>query len=176
MKKKIIINECNNNTLLRLVDYSDIELLRVWKNDNKKSFFYQNEISQSQQKEWFNSYQTREDDFMFIIEEGVNKCHFPIGCMGFRIRDGYIDLYNIIRGRKSVTGASIHGAMHMMLNYIILKYDLPIRCDVLKGNSAVQWYLNCGFYILKDEEYFVMQIDKDRVEQMNLTIHEEDLL
>ena len=176
MNKKITIKECKNNLRLRLSEYTDIELLRVWKNKNKSSFFYQQEISISQQKEWFASYQKREDDYMFMVEEEVNEQYIPIGCMGFRVQAGYIDLYNIIRGRKSYTDASMHRAMHMMLSYIMLKYDFPIQCDVLKDNSAVQWYMKCGFDILREIEYYVMKIDKEKIEQIQIIIHEEESL
>ena len=170
MNKKITIIDNTNNIRLRLAEHGDNELLRTWKNNNKRSFFYQQEISPNQQKEWFFAYQKRENDYIFMVEEFVDLKYEPIGCMGFRVKDEEIDLYNIIRGKKSRTGASMHRAMHIMLNYILLKYDLPLKCDVLKDNPAVDWYKKCGFDILREIEYYIMQIDKKKIEKIILKI------
>ena len=37
------------NLKLRRIEEQDLELLRLWKNINKKSFFYQKEISKEEQ-------------------------------------------------------------------------------------------------------------------------------
>lgn len=176
MDKKICILDNDNKIRLRSAECNDIELLREWKNNNKKSFFYQQEITSEQQRKWFEDYKKREYDYIFMVEEVADFKYEPIGCMGFRVQDDAIDLYNIIRGKESKTGISMYQAMHVMLSYIIHKYDFPIKCDVLKDNPAVEWYQKCGFDILKEIEYYVMQIDRDKIGKLRLTIHEEDSL
>lgn len=177
MNRKISINDKENTIRLRNAEQKDIELLRIWKNRNKRSFFYQQEITAEQQGNWFLVYQKRENDYIFIVEERVDEEYNPIGCLGFRVQEDAIDLYNIIRGRESKSGVSMHLAMDIMLNYIIQKYaQLPIKCDVLKDNPAVGWYQKCGFDILREIEYYVMQIDRNKIRELELTIYEEEAL
>lgn len=170
MKKSIIL-ENDGYVRLRSVNYSDIELLREWKNKNKESFFYQKDISEAQQVQWYSSYLQRENDYMFIIEENLKGKFEPIGCMGFRIQGDDIDLYNIIRGTKSRTSASMHEAMYIMLSYIRTIWDLQIKCDVIKDNPAVNWYLKCGFLILEEKEYLIMTIKNEVFDKMKISIN-----
>ena len=172
MNKNIIITENSRHVRLRAANDSDIELLREWKNSNKKSFFYQQEISKAQQAEWFSAYKQRENDYMFMVEEIIEGKHIPVGCMGFRILNNYIDLYNIIRGAESSIGVSMHRAMYIMLNYIRNKWNAPIQCDVLKDNPAVNWYLKCGFVILENKDYLVMTINMESIANADIEIFE----
>lgn len=175
MKSSIILDN-KGHVRLRSVNYSDIELLREWKNSNKKSFFYQKDISKMQQIDWFSAYKKRGNDYMFMVEEIVEGEYFPIGCMGFRIQGDSIDLYNIIRGRESRIGASMHEAMYIMLSYIRSIWNLPIKCDVLKDNPAIRWYLKCGFVILVENDYLVMTINNEFFDKMNIEINEKEVL
>ena len=175
MNKNILITENSKFVRLRAANYCDIGLLREWKNSNKKSFFYQQDISMVQQSEWFLAYKQRENDYMFIVEEIIDDRYIPIGCMGFRLLDNYIDLYNIIRGTKSNNGVSMHEAMYIMLNFICKEWDTSIKCDVLKDNPAVNWYLKCGFDILENKDYLVMTITKENIIKLDIEIYEESI-
>lgn len=55
---------------LRLLEESDLEMTRNWRNQNhiRKCFFDSRIISSEAQKAWFESYRKRDDDFTFIIE------------------------------------------------------------------------------------------------------------
>lgn len=170
MKKSIIL-ENDGYVRLRSANYPDIELLREWKNKNKESFFYHKDISEAQQIQWFSSYIQKENDYMFIIEENVENKFEPIGCMGFRVQGDDIDLYNIIRGTKSRTSASMYEAMYIMLSYIRTIWNLPIKCDVIKDNPAVNWYLKCGFIILEEKGYLVMTINNEILDKMKIAIN-----
>lgn len=172
MNRKLIIYNKDKSLRLRNIEIEDNEFLRLWKNRNKKSFFYQEEISKKQQLEWFKSYLEREKDYMFIVEEFIDREYQPFGCMGFRLNKDHIDLYNIIRGKSSLH-CSMFKAMHVMLNYIIKNFDLIITCDVLKDNSAVSWYKKCGFDFLKDVGYYVMKINKEKIRKIEIWVDEE---
>ncbi len=164
--------------VLEMAREEDIENLRIWKNANRKSFFYQEEISAIEQKNWFASYQKREEDYMFIVKEVTKESanHHSIGCMAFRVEDERtIDLYNIIRGQKSIGTASMRNAMYVMLNYIRENYpDKRIKCDVLKNNPAVCWYQKCGFAICKEMEYYIMDIEKKDIPEVKVIVSEEE--
>lgn len=172
MNKKIIIT-CRDFPDLRLVSASDVdqENLRIWKNAHRKSFFYREIIQPEQQARWFQGYQDRADDYMFMVEE---ECH-PIGCMAFRAEDEEkIDLYNIIRGENGNHKVSMRDAMHVMLAYISEKFpDRQIKCDVLKDNPAVRWYQKCGFAIWVEKEYYIMGISRDDIPVIEVNSEEE---
>lgn len=147
---QIVIKDQKGTFQIRNIGINDIEELRVWKNQNKKSFFYQEEISSEEQLRWFQGYLERQQDYMFVIEEQIDgdSLH-KIGCIGFRVQDGHIvDIYNVIRGENSVRGTRMSQAMHRLVNYI--QEQLPgykIKCDVLNDNVAREWYIMCGFSI-----------------------------
>ncbi len=172
MDKKITIS-CESFPGLSLVSATDanLENLRIWKNNHRTSFFYQETIQPEQQKRWFQGYLDRADDYMFMVEEDGH----PIGCMAFRTEDGdAIDLYNIIRGEDGVRGVSMKDAMHVMLSYITEKFPgRKIKCDVLKDNPAVRWYQKCGFAILEEKEYYIMGISNDDILVVQIDVEEE---
>lgn len=172
MDKKITIMSTNFPDL-RLVSAADAdqERLRTWKNNHRTSFFYQEIIQPEQQFKWFQGYQDRADDYMFMVEEDC----LSIGCMAFR-EEGKetIDLYNIIRGEEGNRKVSMKNAMHVMLAYISERFpDRKIKCDVLKDNPAVKWYQKCGFAILEEKEYYIMGISKEKIPDVEVTIEEE---
>lgn len=158
------------NFFLQSITQNDLENLRIWKNTNVSSFFYKDIISPKQQALWFHNYLLREFDYMFMVKD-TNKN--SIGCLGFRLIDNYIDLYNVIRGNRSTLHTSMENAMYIMLNYITKSFCYPIQCDVLKNNPAVSWYRKCGFTILKDLDYYIMTIDPSQIPQIEITIKEE---
>lgn len=148
------------NFYLRTINENDIENLRLWKNANRKSFFFDGIIDQKQQQKWYDAYLQRENDTMFIIEEISKR---SIGCMGFRlINDNVCDIYNVIRGCSSLLHTRMSEALKLMLSYIFTMEGVEtIQCDVLKNNAALSWYKNCGF-IEKEEgdKYFILEINK----------------
>ena len=171
-KKLIIINNSNNTSFyLETITSSDIELLRTWKNKHRSSFFYQKIISPEQQQEWYKDYCTRDDDYIFVLKSSSTDT--SIGCLGFRLQTNEIDLYNIIRGNTDDKSLSMHDAMYVMLNFITQNYTTLIKCDVLKDNPAVKWYLKCGFAIQAEKEYYVMCINEDKIPKIDLLIEEE---
>lgn len=168
------------NLVLREITVSDMENLRCWKNNNRKSFFYQEEILPEQQEKWFKGYLDRPYDYMFIVEENVETASEPpehaIGCMGFRVEEGQmIDIYNVIRGEVSRTQVTMRDAMHMMLRYAADTFtESRIKCDVLKDNSAVEWYKKCGLAIWEEREYYIMGICKENIPEMLITVVSEE--
>jgi RimJ/RimL family protein N-acetyltransferase len=135
----------------------DIENLRIWKNKNRKFFFYKKVITKDAQKIWFREYLSRPDDYMFIIK--LND--FSIGCMGFRLIDHVIDVYNVILGKKKYGKKGYMSiALNTMCNYAFNTYKLPVTVRVLKENPAVKWYQKNGFIIKQSyKDYFYMEAD-----------------
>lgn len=153
------------NLRLRYIEERDLELLRVWKNKNKKRFFHQNEISPKQQKEWFLGFIERPDDYMFMVELVCKMTQETIGCMGFRVNDNVIDVYNVIRGKKIDAGFKMSDALHLMLNFVVSEFcEKDIVCKVLTNNPAVGWYEKNGFAISDEKsDCYIMMFNKNRL-------------
>jgi len=160
------------NLRLRSIEEQDLELLRLWKNENKKCFFYQNEISPKEQREWFLGFIKRHDDYMFMVELIAKTSVKPIGCLGFRIIGDVVDIYNVIRRRKIDAGFTMGSALHLVLNFIVLKFsEKDIVCKVLADNPAVGWYERNYFTISeKKSDHFVMIFNKDKLQPMKFNV------
>jgi len=134
---------------LRTATPADCEDLRSWKNEHRFRFFFQDLITPEQQRRWFDGYQARADDFMFVVRDGEQTA----GCMGFRLRDGQSDVYNVILGdpRCGRRGVMARG-MALMCSFARLRLDRPVVARVLKQNPAAAWYQRRGFTVLAEEE------------------------
>jgi RimJ/RimL family protein N-acetyltransferase len=157
---------------LRYIEERDLELLRVWKNKNKKSFFYQKEISPKQQREWFLGFLERHNDYMFMVELVSKMSQEPIGCMGFRVIDNVIDVYNVIRDKTIETGFTMGDALHLMLNFVVSVFcEKDIVCMVLADNPAISWYQRNGFTISKKKrDHFIMLFNKDELQPVEFEV------
>ena len=126
---------------VRLINESDLDNLRIWKNANKDAFFYKKNITKKQQADWFKEYLDRnkkEADFMYIAEcDGV-----PVGCFGYRFIGGVIDIYNTILGNKDYIGKKIISSECKKLwKYLTDTYYADITVKVLNTNTdTVNWY------------------------------------
>ena len=144
---------------LKPINLKDIELLRKWKNENRMYFFNKNIISSGEQVKWFEDFLKRENDYMFIIEfDGLN-----VGCIGFRLIDDVIDIYNVIIGDKRFLSKDImRSAFALMYNFIINKYKNDITVKVLINNPARKWYEKNNFFIVYEkEDYVFMKLNRE---------------
>lgn len=148
---------------LRSITDDDVEELRIWKNKNKDSFFYKKEISPCEQSVWFQNYLQRDEDWILVAETmGMNGEWKKFGCLGYRVMEEMIDLYNIIRGNQTTQKSSMRDMMLLLTSFLNYRYSMKIKCDVLVDNPAVEWYNKCGFFIYeKQEDYYVMMLDKN---------------
>lgn len=131
----------------------DLENLRNWKNAHRDSFFFKDIITTDAQLRWYEGYQNREHDCMFVIRhDGL-----PIGCIAFRRLEDRVDIYNVIMGCKEMGGKGYMGiALRLILAEALKRYpELPLTLMVLKENPALNWYLKNGFTIAREyETYF----------------------
>jgi len=156
---------------LHSITQTEIEILRVWKNNNRSAFFYKGIITSSDQINWFQNFLRRPDDHMFIVQ--VNSHN--IGCMGIRFVENCWDVYNVILGESAYakTGYMGHG-FQMMCSFAIGEKDMKVMAKVLKDNPALGWYLKNSFRILSDEGDFVSIIlDSTLFSMCTLTIGAE---
>jgi RimJ/RimL family protein N-acetyltransferase len=129
----------------------------VWKNEHRSFFFYQDIIQPTQQQKWFVDFYTRENGYMFVVSYENHK----IGCLGFRLVDDHIDIYNVILGLKEYSGLGLMSqAMQVMSRFIISRHaQEKIRAKIIKGNPAIEWYKKNGFEIIEtNEQYHLVQM------------------
>lgn len=165
LKKDLKLISDNTGINLRLISKSDIEKIRIWKNEHRNSFFYNKIITPKEQAEWFKNYSKRENDFIFIISFD-NK---DIGCIAFREIEGMIDIYNVILGDKNYGGKGFMSiANAVMCSYISDNFDKEITVKVLKTNPAVKWYLKNNFLkISESEDYVLLKLDTDNFKKVD---------
>lgn len=151
---------------LRSAESDDGERLRTWKNANRQHFFFQDEISPEAQLRWMQGYFERADDFMFIVELAGR----PVGCMGFRLIGGEVDVYNVILADPSAGGkGTMSKALRIMLSFA-RKLTSKVGLKVLKGNPAVRYYERNGFHVLAERgDHLEMALDWNRFEPLELS-------
>jgi hypothetical protein len=149
----------------RLIEYKDIEKLRIWKNTNKQAFFHKQDITPDEQENWFGEYITRnynELDYMFMVE--YNK--IGVGCVGYRLLNNCIDLYNIMLGNTDFKGKNIlKTAMKMLWYELRGKYPtLKVTVKVLLTNyKMVNWYLENNWVAIHVlDNYILLRWDGGR--------------
>lgn len=147
----------NPDVSIRSIIESDIEILRQWKNDHRGFFFFQSLISPEAQKVWFNDFQKRKNDHMFIVEVAGD----PVGCLGYRLlENGEADIYNVILGNKRFENKGVMTqALQLMTRHITEITSAKIGLKVLKKNPAVEWYKKNNFQIVAEHaEHYDLKI------------------
>ncbi len=164
-KKQFKLINQKNNITLRTISEKDIEKIRVWKNEHRSSFFFQDIISPENQIRWFRKYLSRGNDFVFI----VSYTDKDIGCIAFRELDEVIDIYNVILGDKSFGGKGYMSiANSIMCSYIIDNFKKDITVKVLKTNPAIKWYLKNNFLEIDDtDNYLLFKLDYDNFKKID---------
>ncbi|WP_350551522.1 hypothetical protein [Pseudoalteromonas sp. 120-MNA-CIBAN-0494] len=146
----IILDEHEIFSLVSL-SIANLENLRLWKNKHRNSFFHKEIITTKQQLEWFNSYLNDSENQMYIVMLNGEA----IGCMGYRFKEGVIDVYNIMRGvETNHEKFTMSDAFKLMLNFINYKYQKKISCVVLNENPAFNWYLKNEFEVKEEYETY----------------------
>lgn len=151
---------------LRSANAGDLASLRHWKNQRREFFFHKEEISPEQQDQWFEAYQARPDDFMFMVVVGEE----PAGCMGIRLVDGDTwDVYNVILGVSELRGSGLmSSALQALLRFAGSHHPVRIALKVLKGNPAMDWYRKNGFVIAAEHsDHFSMSYRPEQCHRDN---------
>jgi hypothetical protein len=130
---------------LHLAEYAHQEALREWRNAHSHRFHHQMPITVEGQRQWFEAYLSRPDDYLFMVMEGMD----PIGCLGIRFIEGAWDVYNVLRGRSSTSSVGFMSqALAMMIEFALRLRAVPVKVEVLADNPALSWYLRNGFVML----------------------------
>jgi len=137
---------------LRLLEAGDLPMTLAWRNEDhiRQWFFASQVIAPEQHWVWWERYRTRDDDFVFIIEETVTLKR-PVG---------QVALYNIDWSRRRAEfGRLLIGdndarglglgrlACASLVEFGFAQWDLrEIYLEVLANNlPAIAIYRDCGF-------------------------------
>ena len=145
-----------NGIVLRELENKDIEMIRIWRNqeDVRNNFVNSDIISPEQQINWYNAYCLSETDLMFIIEEAESLR--PIGSVSLyniNTKDKVAEFGRLMIGERSFRGKGIAlKASSLICKYAFDKIGLEvIYLDVFPDNKkAIKLYLTLGFKKLKD--------------------------
>lgn len=164
MKLNVKAELLSEKLILKSIDKNEIETIRIWKNEHKQYFFYQKDISEVEQLSWFDKFELNINDHMFIINDDKT----PVGCIGARLINNYVDIYNVILGNKEYKGK------HLMKNALwsvvtlfryIYKTD-NFQVSVLKNNPAIMWYEKIGFYKTEEfEDYIILKFNPNIINE-----------
>jgi hypothetical protein len=145
---------------LRGIDAGDLEDLRVWKNRDRDRFFFRGIINPADQARWYGGFRAREDDFMFMAEAPRAPRPEPFGCLGFRLLEGVVDVYNVIRGRELAgEDARMSDALALMCSHA-LSFGRDVTCKVLRDNPALGWYERCFFVKVEERaDHHLLRLD-----------------
>jgi len=141
--------------LLKTVDESNLENLRLWKNENSAYFFFKDIITPYQQDIWYQAYLQRKYDLMFV----ATFENHAFGCLGIRWQEGSWDVYNVILGIREFGKRGFMGlSLAALIEYAATLKGDPVTLKVLKSNPAVSWYQNMGFVIIETHAlYYFMR-------------------
>lgn len=143
----MIIESLDKEIKLIPITVNDIENLREWKNSYKDYFFNKNDITEEQQKIWYEkTYCADKNNYIFIIKYKS----ILVGTIGCRLILENWDIYNVMNVNKETLGK---GIMSIALN-LIIKYMRSIRntnvtAKVLIGNTNLNWYIKNNFELIE---------------------------
>lgn len=170
----MIILQSTNTLRLKQAEEADQENLRAWKNAHRQFFYFKDKISPEMQAKWFAKYQLRKHDVMFISQEQDSKGNWvSTGCMGYRLENSKIDLYNILRGAR-VQGSphTMSEAFGTMNAWLHQTYRLPITCEVIASNPACAWYERNSMNAVgkgdKPEAHVVYQLNTNKISNIKV--------
>ncbi len=145
MKASLVVtSEVHPSVVIASIRLEHCEMLRALKNSNREYFFYKGLINTEQQREWFDGYLERTQDYMFTVRHSGAD----VGVAGFRELDHHWDLYNIILKDSKLRGSGVMSqALVLLCSAARAIAQLPIQARVLNSNPAMQWYLKNGLVV-----------------------------
>jgi diamine N-acetyltransferase len=144
---------------LRLLEEGDLPLTLEWRNqdDIRKWFFHSNLITPDQHKAWYEQYRTRDDDFVFVIEETQSLCR-PVGQLSIYHVDWAARRAEF--GRLMIGDPEARGqGLAMLATGLLVDHALgplglqELYLELLSNNSAaLAVYEACGFEVAFQRE------------------------
>ncbi len=137
---------------LRLLEERDLEMTLAWRNqdDIRRWFVHSDPLALDAHRAWFDRYQQRDDDFLFLIEE-IDRLRKPIGQAGLYHIDrdaGRAEFGRILIGEPDARGSGFaREATALLLSLALDHWGLDaVDLEVFHDNlPALQTYRRVGF-------------------------------
>jgi diamine N-acetyltransferase len=169
MSKRLIAPRQDERVRLRLLERADLPRTLAWRNQEhiRRWFFFSDPLTPDQHAAWFEQYQQRDDDFVFIIED-VQAGGAPVGQVALYHIDWptrRAEFGRLMMGEASAAGKGLARAATRLVLRIAWE-DLAlgeVYLEVFANNAAaIAVYEKVGFRLAeRDEQVWKMSIRSD---------------
>lgn len=168
-KKRAFEPLTGDGVRLRLLQANDLPATLAWRNrdDIRRQFIHSDIIAWDQHVSWFEGYKSKNNDFVFIIEETgpVIKPVGQIALYHIDLEKGEAELGRLMIGDNTVRGKGYaKRATKLVLSWAFFTVGLQrVYLEVFKTNTtATNLYEGNGFVICGEREnLYIMQIIKE---------------
>lgn len=158
----------SKDILLRRLGVADSEMVRNWRRSVGAygCFFEYLPVTPEQNRAWIEKSLERSDEINFIIEQGVDNAHSPIGMIALTkidFRSRKCDLGRLFVAKGSRGEKIGRQAVKLLLEYAFLHLGLHKVCSEMFADNeiAINCCKACGFekegirraHVFKDGEY-----------------------
>lgn len=153
-KREVRPIDDHSRVRLRLLEEGDLPLTLGWRNQDhiRKWFFYAEVLTFDQHQAWFQKYQTRDNDYVFIIEDISSGCR-PVGQIAIYNIDwekGRGEFGRLMIGDPEAAGKGFaRPATQLVLSVAFGALGLEeVYLEVFANNErAIAVYQKCGFVV-----------------------------
>jgi len=165
MPKRHITPLVNGRMRLRLLEEADLAMTLAWRNQDhiRQWFLHSDVITPEQHRAWWQRYQDRDDDFVFVIEE-TETLKRPVGQVSLYNIDwaeGRAEFGRLLIGDAEANGQGLARlATSRLVDEALGNWGLnEVYLEVLVTNApALAIYQSCGFReIAPPSDVVVMQ-------------------
>ena len=156
-------------TLLPL-EQTDIEQLRVLRNQERQYFNTTNEITEEGQKRWYASYLEKNDDIMFKVVKTEDKNEFigAIAVYDINYEDGTAEVGRTVidKVKAPEKGIGIDATKAVCLFTLDVLKIKKIVATVLKSNERIiKVDTRAGFYIVgeADDDSYAIEMTRESI-------------
>jgi RimJ/RimL family protein N-acetyltransferase len=154
MKKRHVAPLHTGRIRLRLLAEHDLPQTLAWRNLDhiRRWFFHHEQISAEQHGRWFADYQSRDDDFVFVIEEAASG-YRPIGQAAIYNVDWLLrtaEFGRLMIGDDRAAGRGLaQEATSALVALAFNEFRLrEVHLEVIPTNArAIRTYEACGFKV-----------------------------
>jgi diamine N-acetyltransferase len=168
MSKRPLASRQDDRVRLRLLLAGDLPRTLAWRNQDhiRRWFFFSDPLTPEQHAAWFEQYQERDDDFVFIIED-VQGSRAPVGQVAIYHIDWparRAEFGRLMIGEPSAAGKGLaRAATELVLRIAFEDLALDeVYLEVFANNAAaISIYEKSGFK-LTDQDASVLKMNITR--------------
>lgn len=156
------------NVVIRQLERTDIEPLRIWRNDQTNATFLRKmeEISPTQQLKWYESYLKNKQEIIFAIDEVEKRKELVGSASLYNLHSDCAEFGRFLIGRKDAHGEKIGlNALNAILNIAFVQLNLSkviLHCFE-QNKAAFHIYSEVGFNVVKEYECRDLGIEYEMV-------------